>query len=85
MWGDGDCFDRIRLSWNPIAVFIAFDLEARHFAFDDAGVGSSASGWQQVAGDLTQALGQCCGQGSGGKTRLRGHLAAREADAAGER
>ncbi|WP_433206888.1 hypothetical protein ACQP1G_20865 [Nocardia sp. CA-107356] len=67
VWGDGFGFGWIRLWWNGFAVFIAFDLEARHFAFDDAGVDASAAGRQQVAGDLAQSLGQRSGQVVRGK------------------
>jgi hypothetical protein len=60
--GDGHGLDRAPVGLRAVSVFIAFYAEARHLAFNDAGVEASAAGGEQVTGYLTQALGEGCGQ-----------------------
>lgn len=67
MRGDGHGLGRAQVGLRAVSVLVAFDLEAGHLAFDDAGVEAFASGGQQVPGYLVQALDESCGQVFRGK------------------
>lgn len=52
-----------------VAVVGVFELVARHFAFDDAGVGARAPSGQQLAEDFGGDAGFGVSDGLGGKNR----------------
>lgn len=67
MRGDGHGLGGAPVRLGSASVFVAFDAEVGHLAFDDAGVEAPSAEGQQVPGYLAQALGEGDGQAVRGK------------------
>ena len=67
MRGYGHGLGRAPVGLWRASVFVAFDAEVGHLAFDDTGVETPAAEGQQAPGYLLQALGQGCCQVVRGK------------------
>ncbi len=65
--GDGHGLGRAPVGLGRAPVFVAFDAEIGHLAFDDTGVEAPTAQGQQVAGYLPQALDEGGGQVVRGK------------------
>ncbi|MFI6663340.1 hypothetical protein ACIBL8_48750, partial [Streptomyces sp. NPDC050523] len=63
----GDGLGRAPVGLGRASVFVAFDAEVGHLAFDETGVEAPAAQGQQAPGYLPQALGEGGGQMVRGK------------------